>query len=318
MDKQPAVSVIVPVYKAENYLCHCVDSLLAQTFPDFEILLIDDGSPDHSGDICDEYARKDSRVRVFHKENEGVSSTRQCGIDNAKGEYTIHADPDDWVEPDMLEELYKKAKEEDADVVICDFYEDIGDKRKYIRQQPSALDHKTVLRELFQQLHGSCCNKLVKRACYNGDVRFVPDLTFCEDLCFNALILRKEIKIGYLPRAFYHYEQNVNAGSLTRNSSPKQYVVLMNILEKGLDTADFQMIRPILVYSWAYKAFLMRLYTDTQFRSLFWKYQLDFFRSILLSPLCFKKVILLFISCWSTQKWAYKIYELYKLHEIRK
>ena len=71
MDKQPAVSVIVPVYKAENYLCHCVDSLLAQTFPDFEILLIDDGSPDHSGDICDEYARKDSRVRVFHKENEG-------------------------------------------------------------------------------------------------------------------------------------------------------------------------------------------------------------------------------------------------------
>ena len=283
MDKQPAVSVIVPVYKAENYLCHCVDSLLAQTFPDFEILLIDDGSPDHSGDICDEYARKDSRVRVFHKENEGVSSTRQCGIDNAKGEYTIHADPDDWVEPDMLEELYKKAKEEDADVVICDFYEDIGDKRKYIRQQPSALDHKTVLRELFQQLHGSCCNK-----------------------------------IGYLPRAFYHYEQNVNAGSLTRNSSPEQYVVLMNILEKGLDTADFQMIRPILVYSWAYKAFLMRLYTDTQFRSLFWKYQLDFFRSILLSPLCFKKVILLFISCWSTQKWAYKIYELYKLHEIRK
>ena len=217
-----------------------------------------------------------------------------------------------------LEELYKKAKEEDADVVICDFYEDIGDKRKYIRQQPSDLDHKTVLRELFQQLHGSCCNKLVKRACYNGDVRFVPDLTFCEDLCFNALILRKEIKIGYLPRAFYHYEQNVNAGSLTRNSSPEQYVVLMNILEKGLDTADFQMIRPILIYSWAYKAFLMRLYTDTQFRSLFWKYQLDFFRSILLSPLCFKKVILLFISCWSTQKWAYKIYELYKLHEIRK
>ena len=68
----------------------------------------------------------------------------------------------------MLEELYKKAKEEDADVVICDFYEDIGDKRKYIRQQPSDLDHKTVLRELFQQLHGSCCNKLVKRACYSS------------------------------------------------------------------------------------------------------------------------------------------------------
>ena len=314
----PVISIIVAVYKAESCLRRCVDSLLAQTFQDYEILLVDDGSPDRSGEICDEYARKDNRVRVFHKENGGVASARQCGMNNARGEYVIHADPDDWVEPNMLEELYGKAKEENADMIICDVWRDTSKKSTYVKQRLFILEHCVMLKDVFQQLHGSCWNKLVKRACYNGDVRFVPDLTFCEDLCFNALILRKEIKIGYLPRAFYHYEQNVNAGSLTRNSSPEQYVVLMNILEKGLDTADFQMIRPILIYSWAYKAFLMRLYTDTQFRSLFWKYQLDFFRSILLSPLCFKKVILLFISCWSTQKWAYKIYELYKLHEIRK
>ena len=120
----PKISIIVPVYKAENYLHRCVDSILTQTFSDFEVLLIDDGSPDKSGYICDEYARKDSRVRVFHKENGGVSSARQCGIDNAYGEYTIHADPDDWVEPTMLEELYAKAMDEDADMVICDYYED--------------------------------------------------------------------------------------------------------------------------------------------------------------------------------------------------
>lgn len=106
----PKVSIIVPVYKAEGYLHRCVDSILAQTFTDWELLLIDDGSPDRSGEICDEYAQKDSRVRVIHKENGGVSSARQRGQDEACGEYTIHVDPDDWVEPTMLEELYQKPK----------------------------------------------------------------------------------------------------------------------------------------------------------------------------------------------------------------
>lgn len=118
----PKVSIIVPVYKAEKYINRCIDSILAQTYTDWELLLVDDGSPDRSGEICDEYAKKDSRIRVFHKENGGVSSARQMGQDKASGEYTIHADPDDWMEPTMLEELYAKAKEDDADMVLCDFY----------------------------------------------------------------------------------------------------------------------------------------------------------------------------------------------------
>ena len=183
MNKQPAVSVIVPVYKAESYLHRCVDSLLAQTFPDFEILLIDDGSPDHSGEICDAYAMRDSRVRVFHKENGGVSSARQCGIDNARGEYTIHTDPDDWVEPDMLEELYKKAKEEDADMVICDYYLE-GLQRQYMNQRPSGLEGQIVLCDLmFQRLHGSLWNKLIRRACYRTYSVMLPKgLDYCEDV----------------------------------------------------------------------------------------------------------------------------------------
>ena len=118
----PKISVIVPVYKAEKYIRRCVDSILAQTFTDFELLLVDDGSPDNSGAICDEYAARDSRVKVFHKENGGVSSARQMGLDNSLGEYVIHADPDDWVEPDMLQELYSEAQQSGADMVICDFY----------------------------------------------------------------------------------------------------------------------------------------------------------------------------------------------------
>lgn len=246
----PKISVIVPVYKAENYLHRCVDSLLAQTFQDFEILLVDDGSPDRSGEICDEYARKDNRVRVFHKENGGVSSARQCGMDNAVGEYTIHADPDDWVEPNMLEELYKKAKEEDADMVICDFYEEREGKTIYVRQQPSSLEHETVLRELFQQLHGSCCNKLVRRVCYSrSGVKFPMELSFCEDLYVNACLVSKDVKIAYVNKAFYHYDQTVNAESLVHRPTAfilAQMKVLRTLLKSVL-SQSFDAIYPYML-----------------------------------------------------------------------
>ena len=233
---KPKVSVIVPVYKAEKYLRKCVDSILAQTFKDFEVLLVDDGSPDGSGAICDEYAKKDPRVRVFHKENGGVSSARQCGLDNARGEYTIHADPDDWVEPEMLEELYAKAKAEDADMVICDYY--VNDRRgqRYVRQQPSALDHETVLRELFQQLHGSCCNKLVRRACYREyNVSFPLDISFCEDLFVNVSLLLYRMKVAYCSEAFYHYVQGVNENSIVSSYGRKDFSYCEKLYHKFTD-----------------------------------------------------------------------------------
>lgn len=205
MNKEPKISVIVPVYKAEAYLHRCVDSIIAQTFTDWELLLVDDGSPDRSGDICDEYASKDARIRVFHKENGGVSSARQKGLDEAVGEYTIHADPDDWVEPMMLEELYKKAKADDADMVICDYYMNDGKNQTYITQKPSNLDSNTVLKELFQQLHGSCWNKLVRRVCYSGKADFPDGINCCEDLIWCVKVLKQNPRISYIHKAYYHY-----------------------------------------------------------------------------------------------------------------
>lgn len=117
------VSVIVPVYKAEKWLHRCVDSILAQTMEDFELLLIDDGSPDRSGEICDEYAVKDSRVRVFYKENGGVSSARNLGLDNAQGEWISFVAADDWVEVDYLEGLTENL---DADFIARGMRETIG------------------------------------------------------------------------------------------------------------------------------------------------------------------------------------------------
>lgn len=119
---QPKVSVIVAVYNVAPFLSKCIASLKAQTLKDFEVILVDDGSTDNSGKICDAYARGDNRFKVFHKANGGVASARELGVEKASGLYMIHADPDDWVEPTMLEELYNRATETDADVIICDFY----------------------------------------------------------------------------------------------------------------------------------------------------------------------------------------------------
>ena len=220
---RPDISVIVPVYKAEKYMHRCVDSILAQTFTNFELILVDDGSPDGSGTLCDQYAQKDNRVKVIHKENGGVASARQCGIDNATGEYTIHADPDDWVEPNMLQELYNKAKELDADMVICDFYVDSENERVYRTQNVSSITSSVVLKELlFHRLHGSLWNKLIRLACYTeNNIKFIKDLNYCEDYLVCVKILIHDIKIAYLDQAFYHYDQKVNSESITRKFSVK-------------------------------------------------------------------------------------------------
>ena len=115
----PELSIIVPVYKVEPYLRRCLDSILAQTFRDFELILIDDGSPDNCGAICDEYAAKDSRIIVIHQKNQGVSAARNAGLDIAKGTYLGFVDSDDWIEPEMYETMIATAKEKQVDVVAC-------------------------------------------------------------------------------------------------------------------------------------------------------------------------------------------------------
>lgn len=219
----PDVSIIMPVYNAGKMLSLMIESLLSQTFTNWELLCIDDGSTDSSGSILDEYALRDSRISVYHKKNEGVSAARQDGMNRARGEYVIHADSDDWVEPTMLEELYAKAKAENADVVICDYFVNREEKQQIVCQKPSSLESVQVLRELFQQLHGSCCNKLVKQVCYKKyKVTFPEGINHCEDLLtWVQLFQHPEVKVAYLPKAFYHYCEN--DASITRNYTRKTY-----------------------------------------------------------------------------------------------
>lgn len=225
MTETPKITIISPVYNAEKFVDKFIQSIQHQSFTDFELLLVNDGSTDHSGDICDKYASHDKRIKVFHKENGGVSSARQMGLDKSSGEYIIHADPDDWIEPEMLQELYQEAKKENSDMVICDFYINAKDSQTVSKQDPIQLDSKNVLRSLFHNLHGSCCNKLVKHSCINKyNAQFPLELSLCEDLYFNVTLLKNDLKVNYLPKAFYHYIKNENANSLTdANRSSFEY-----------------------------------------------------------------------------------------------
>ena len=221
-DNNPLVSIIVPVYKAEKYIHQCVDSLLTQTYRNIEVILVDDGSPDRSGAICDEYAAADSRVKVIHQPNGGVSVARQTGMDNATGDYFIHADPDDWVESTMIEELMAKAIEEDADMVICDYYEEDGGKSSY---KHNNIENTTSAKRLLEMTISdayltSFCLMLV-RSVISKAIRLTPVMSCREDQLYIVRLLNNNPKVSYLPKAFYHYRID-NASSLTHDFSEKR------------------------------------------------------------------------------------------------
>lgn len=216
------VSIIMPVYNAQSSVGGMVNSILAQTFTDWELIAVDDGSTDESSGILDDYAVKDSRIKVIHKPNGGVASARQIGIDNACGTYTIHADSDDWIEPNMLHDMVEMAEQDHSDIVIADFFIDNGNKSIVSTQKPDELDSKSVLKGLYDnKLFGGLCYKLIRRSIYN-DIRinFIEGVNYCEDLLIlTKMLLWCSPKISYLPKAYYHYI--CNDASLTRQVSQK-------------------------------------------------------------------------------------------------
>ena len=155
------VSVIVPIYNAENYLHECVDSILAQTIHDIEVILVDDGSTDESENICDAYCLKDNRVRVFHKTNGGISSARNLGLKYAQGEYISFIDSDDWIDINALEDMYNLAKKENSDIVICDMID------HYITDNNSEkqIYHNCTNYDSVYEVTPSASNKIFKRNC---------------------------------------------------------------------------------------------------------------------------------------------------------
>ena len=227
------VSIILPVYNAASSIKQMLDSILTQTLSEFEVLMIDDGSTDESGRILDEYSAKDNRFKVFHKQNEGVAMARQSGVDNAKGEYCIHADADDWMEPTMLEELYTEAKAKNADVVIADYFVKSKQNERICKQQPSALSPVHILQDMFDnKIFGSLWHKLVRTDLYKKyNARFFKGINHCEDLLIWVQLLQHpEVKLSYLPKAYYHYV--VNDNSITRHFTHETYEMRLEFRDK--------------------------------------------------------------------------------------
>ena len=169
---KPVISVIVPVYNVEKYLEKCVQSVLAQTFKEIEILLIDDGSKDASGRLCDQYALKDGRIRVIHKENGGLSDARNRGIMEARGDYLSFIDGDDYIEPDMLGSLYDNLIRENADVAMCGIFSEYADRiqRTYPNDEYIVLDGIQAAGLVLEgnKVSVNAVNKLYKREIFES------------------------------------------------------------------------------------------------------------------------------------------------------
>jgi len=199
------ISVIVPIYNVEPYLHECLESILNQTYQNLEILLIDDGSQDDCGRICDEFARIDPRIRVFHTENHGLSVARNLGLQMAKGEYIGFVDSDDWLEPDMYEILLRCIEETGTNISVC------GIRYEYLhRQEDHSIDKGVyfgteAICALICNLPNYAWNKLYKKACWI-DISFPENHTY-EDVATIYKVVLKADSLSCVPKALYHYRK---------------------------------------------------------------------------------------------------------------
>lgn len=214
------ISVIVPVYNVDPYLRKCLDSIVNQTYWDLEILVIDDGSTDGSGKICEEYKR-DKRVKVLHTENRGLSCARNLGLDEAKGEWIGFVDSDDWIEPDMYEVLLKEALETGADIVECGVFKEYPDKTVE-HPRPDRVMHKTEAIQALvnRELSNSVWNKIWDKACFSS-IRF-PEGRIYEDVAITYRVFDSVDTICSISECKYHYLQREK--SLTKKISMKKMV----------------------------------------------------------------------------------------------
>lgn len=225
LSKKTLISVIVPIYNVKMYLKQCVDSILGQTYENVELILVDDGSTDGSGKICDEYAQKDNRIKVIHKRNEGAVKARKVGLQEATGNYILYVDGDDWLEPNMIERLYDILREQNVDVAMCGRFEDTGDTHRQVFQgiQEGRYDKLALLEKVYPYmivngaffewgLFPGLWDKLFKRECLEKHLMSVNDiLTMGDDAACVYPALLNANSIYVLQECLYHYRQSTSS-----------------------------------------------------------------------------------------------------------
>ncbi|MCI6422078.1 MAG: glycosyltransferase [Blautia sp.] len=266
------VSIIVPVYQVENYLRQCVDSILAQTFTDFELILVDDGSKDRSGQICDEYAEMDERVKVIHKENSGPSDTRNRGIEQAAGNYFMFVDSDDYIAPTMVECLYQSILKENADIAACNFLYSFEDDRNQDFSTNIQWEVVSGAEIFYNRKNDRSCgywtvvwNKLYKSKVF-GKLRFRAGKYYEDEFWAND-IYQMDIKMVTIPECLYYYRQHGNNSMKTTNSKKN-----LDILEALQDRIDIYLMDEthaaqayrVLIYSLEYLEKSKRMITNRE------------------------------------------------------
>lgn len=210
MNNSPLVSILIPVYNVEAYLRECLDSVLGQTYGNLQVVLTDDGSKDGSWDVMREYAAKDSRVEIYHQENQGVASTRNHLLEKVKGEYVLFVDSDDWIESDMVEFLLHKLVDNEADVSMCgNVINDAPVRPEYTEK---IYDRETTVREFLfhNELRGSLWNKLVRTSLLHN-VKFHCGISYGEDALFCWYFFQNVEKLVFTDRQLYHYRMVDNS-----------------------------------------------------------------------------------------------------------
>lgn len=248
------ISIIVPIYNVEKYIKQCVDSILAQTYKNIEVILVDDGSPDNCPQICDSYAAIDNRVKVVHKKNGGLMSARQAGLKAASGDYIGFVDGDDWIEPDMYADFARLLDQYSPDMALCEFLYSFPDKDTNSGQ----LLKKSFFtkEEMKEQLYGSmlfkepyysfginpCCwSKIFKKELLESNLYNVtPNIKIGEDAAFTYPCLLQADSLAYSEKYSYHYR--VNPESMTKAYDENcestvmiPYEILKNVFEKYND-----------------------------------------------------------------------------------
>ena len=260
------ISVIVPVYNTSKYLEKCIESILNQSLKEIEVICINDGSIDNSLEILEKFSKQDRRVKVINQINKGLTATRNIGLRLAKGKYIINIDSDDWIEKDYFENIYKKAKENNLDMVISDILFDFKDKI-ILKKDLEISDEKIITGKEYMKVFfkngglGYSWNKLIKREIYSKNNIYFNEAIFAiEDVEFITRLSYFLKKIGKINKAFYHYRQGENNGSkkiilkniddkiVAYNSMLKFYTLKMedNIIKKIKKEKDIQLIYEIV------------------------------------------------------------------------
>lgn len=227
--KAPKITVIVPIYKVEDFIHTCIKSLIDQSCTELEILLIDDGSPDLCPSLCDEYCKSDGRIRVIHKENGGLASARNRGLDEATGDYISFLDGDDWLEPETLSEMLKMMMEYQLDIVCCSgkkVYPD-GRTEKCFEAFPTDTiksGKEVAKRILLDEIGSQVVQGLYKKKCWDG-VRF-PLGRLYEDIPTTFKAFWNAENVGYIDKEFYQYRMNENGISFSKNPLKPYHIYL--------------------------------------------------------------------------------------------